>query len=104
IPAPPGVRAWSAETTIEVVTTTRGGRTLLAATMRTGVTHQIRAHLALLGHPVLGDRLYGGPTADVPDGRHALHAAAMTLPHPMDGHRLHLTCPPPPDMEALLQG
>ena len=103
IPAPPGARAWPAETTIEVLTT-HGRRTLLAATMRTGVTHQIRAHLALLGHPVLGDRVYGSPTPELPEGRHALHAAAIALPHPADGHPLRLTCPSPPDMEAVLQG
>src|SRR5262245_6686225 len=101
IPAPPGARAWPAETTIEVLTT-RGPRTLLAATLRTGVTHQIRAHLALLGHPVLGDRLYGSPAAELPDGRHALHAATIELPHPADGHHIRLTCPLPPDLEALL--
>src|SRR5262249_58460027 len=99
LPAPPGARAWPAETTIEVLTT-RGPRTLLAATMRTGVTHQIRAHLALLGHPVLGDRLYGSPAAELPDGRHALHAATIELPHPADGHHIRLTCPLPPHLQA----
>jgi 23S rRNA pseudouridine1911/1915/1917 synthase len=101
IPAPPGARAWPAETTMEVVTT-RGGRTLLAATMRTGVTHQIRAHLALLGHPVLGDAIYGTPAGELPPGRHALHAAAITLPHPADGHPLRLTSSLPADIEALI--
>ena len=42
-----------------------GGRTLVEATLRTGVTHQVRVHLALLGYPVLGDALYGGPEADL---------------------------------------
>ena len=101
IPAPSGARAWAAETTFEILTT-HGPRTLLAATMRTGVTHQIRAHLALLGHPVLGDAIYGTPAGELPPGRHALHAAAITLPHPADGHPLRLTSALPPDIEALV--
>jgi 23S rRNA pseudouridine1911/1915/1917 synthase len=101
IPALPGGRGWPAETTIEVVAT-RAGRTLLVATMRSGVTHQVRVHLALLGHPVLGDALYGSPGAELPHGRHALHATAITLPHPADGHLLRLACPLPPDLQALV--
>ena len=101
MPAAPGGRAWPAETRVEVVAT-HAGRTLVAATMRSGVTHQVRVHLALLGHPVLGDALYGGPAAELSRGRHALHATAITLPHPADGHLLRLTCPFPPDLQALV--
>ena len=45
--------------------------------VRTGVTHQVRIHLALLGCPVLGDALYGGPEAELAPARHALHACAL---------------------------
>jgi 23S rRNA pseudouridine1911/1915/1917 synthase len=101
VPAPPGTRAWRAETRVAVVARGRQ-HALVAATIRTGVTHQVRAHLAVAGHPVLNDRLYGGPlTATLAPGRHALHATALTLPHPTERRRLALTCPLPPDLAAL---
>lgn len=102
IAAPPGARAWPAATTVESVTTL-AGRALVAATIRTGVTHQVRVHLALLGHPVLGDLLYGGPPATLPPGRHALHATELSLPHPADGRRLVLRSALPVELEALLR-
>lgn len=102
IPAPPGARAWDAATEVEVVAT-REDRALVAATIRSGVTHQVRVHLALLGHPVLGDTLYGGAPAGLPAGRHALHAAGLRLPHPADGRPLALESPLPADLEALLE-
>jgi 23S rRNA pseudouridine1911/1915/1917 synthase len=103
IPAPAGARAWAAETLIEVVVA-RGERALVAATIRTGVTHQVRVHLALLGHPVLGDLLYGGPPVALAPGRHALHATELTLPHPSDGRRLALRSALPAELETLLDG
>ena len=60
--------------------------------------HQVRAHLALLGHPILGDALYGGRSVDLAPGRHALHAAALELPTPY----LHVVAPLPDDLSALL--
>jgi 23S rRNA pseudouridine1911/1915/1917 synthase len=102
IPAPPGTRAWPAATTVEAVTI-RHGRALVAATIHTGVTHQVRVHLALLGHPVLGDLLYGGPPAGLPPGRYALHATELALPHPADGRRLTLRSPLPVELQALLE-
>lgn len=76
IPASPGLRAWPAHTDA-VLLSARGGRALVEATLRTGVTHQVRVHLALLGCPVVGDALYGGPVGDLPPARHALHACAL---------------------------
>jgi 23S rRNA pseudouridine1911/1915/1917 synthase len=71
-----GLRAWPART--EIARLRAGnGCALVAATLRTGVTHQVRVHLALVGCPVLGDALYGGPSAGLPATRHALHASAL---------------------------
>ncbi|HEY8347569.1 MAG TPA: RluA family pseudouridine synthase [Symbiobacteriaceae bacterium] len=68
--------------------------------LETGRTHQIRVHMAHLGHPLLGDRLYG-------DGRmaprQALHAASLVFVHPVTGERLAFTSPLPPDLVALEQ-
>lgn len=101
IPAAGTLRAWAACT--EVTVRTPGARrSLVVATMRSGVTHQIRAHLAAIGHPVVGDALYDGPTAPLPIGRHALHAAALEFPHPVTGERLRVESPLPADLAALL--
>src|SRR5581483_3838503 len=72
--AHPGERAWPAVTEVETLAVV-GDSALVRARMRTGVMHQIRAHLALLGHPVLGDAVYGGPPAPLAPGRPAPHAA-----------------------------
>jgi 23S rRNA pseudouridine1911/1915/1917 synthase len=68
--------------------------------LETGRTHQIRVHLAHLGHPVLGDPSYGGPAVDVL-GRHALHAFRLRFAHPSSGEPLVLEAPLPPDLAAL---
>jgi 23S rRNA pseudouridine1911/1915/1917 synthase len=79
----------------------RGPELALAAVWpRTGRTHQIRAHLAALGAPIAGDRLYGGPPRlqgqDV--GRSLLHAHLLVLPHPRTGDPLRLVAPLPADL------
>jgi 23S rRNA pseudouridine1911/1915/1917 synthase len=101
VPATGTTRAWPAETAVATLGV-GGGRTLLEVTIRTGVTHQVRAHLAYLGHPVLGDVLYGGHPAGLPAGRHALHASRLQLRHPGDGHLLTLESPLPDDLGALM--
>jgi 23S rRNA pseudouridine1911/1915/1917 synthase len=59
-------------------------RTLVELVLETGVTHQARVHMAVLGHPIVGDSLYGGP----PHSRLLLHAAELGLEHPVTGERM----------------
>jgi 23S rRNA pseudouridine1911/1915/1917 synthase len=99
--AAPGLRAWPAESRVEVLAA-RADRSVVRVAIRTGVTHQVRVHLTLLGHPVVGDRIYGGPDAGLPLRRHALHAATLTFPHPEDGRRITIEAPVPPDLAALI--
>jgi 23S rRNA pseudouridine1911/1915/1917 synthase len=78
----------------------------LEVKLETGRTHQIRVHLASLGHPVAGDRVYGGRTAREPlpvafEGL-ALHAAELALVHPVTQSRLEFASPLPPRMVRLL--
>lgn len=77
----------------------RDGCMLLRVVPRTGRTHQIRVHFAALGHPLLGDALYGGDTALL--ARPALHAAAADLVQPVTGQPLHITAPVPEDLRAF---
>lgn len=71
------------------------GVTMLEVRLETGRTHQIRVHMAHLGHPLLGDELYGGGGRP---GRQALHAASLTLAHPVSGELLCFSSPLPPDL------
>ena len=96
------LRAWPAETRI-TVRAADPDRSLVEAVIRTGVTHQVRAHLALRGHPVLNDALYGGPPEPrLAPGRFALHAVAIALPHPADGRPLVVEASLPLDVQTLL--
>lgn len=70
------------------------------ATPLTGRTHQLRVHFASIGHPILGDDLYG--QADPRIRRQALHAYSLTFPHPYDGTPFIVTAPMPDDMKILL--
>jgi 23S rRNA pseudouridine1911/1915/1917 synthase len=84
------------------------GYTLIACRLETGRTHQIRIHLAELGHPVCGDKVYGrdlgaGPrTDDSGAPRLALHAAELGFRHPATGGELRWEMPLPADLAALL--
>ena len=77
----------------------RDGYTLLRVLPRTGRTHQIRVHFAALGHPLLGDALYGGDASLL--ARPALHSAAADLTQPVTGQPLHITAPVPEDLRAF---
>lgn len=80
----------------------RGSATLLEATLATGRTHQIRVHLAHIGHPVVGDKTYGrGLTILI--NRQALHAQTLGFIHPSKKEYMEFVAPLPEDMEKLLQ-
>lgn len=74
--------------------------TLLRVTLETGRTHQIRAHLAAIGCPVLGDRDYGVPWPGL--DRQFLHARRIAFAHPADGRRVELHSDLPADLAATL--
>ena len=75
--------------------------TLVEITLHTGRTHQIRVHLTHIGHPITGDHLYGGDAPELME-RQALHAAKMSLKHPMTGETLNIEAPLPDDMKKCL--
>ena len=88
------------------------GHARLEVALETGRTHQIRVHLAHLGHPIVGDATYGrqrraAGAASTPDAvaafpRQALHARRLSLAHPISDHALVLESALPPDMQALV--
>jgi tRNA pseudouridine32 synthase/23S rRNA pseudouridine746 synthase len=61
----------------------------------TGRSHQLRVHMAALGHPILGDELYAPADVLARSPRLLLHAAELSLPHPRDGAVMHFACPAP---------
>ena len=76
----------------------------LECRLETGRTHQIRVHLAAIGHPVVGDAAYGGVRTGVDSPRPFLHAAALELTHPVTGEEMTFTSPMPDDLVAVLAG
>lgn len=89
--------------------------TLVRVQLESGRTHQIRVHLAHIGFPIVGDRVYGGRVRMPPDcsehlaqvlrrfRRQALHAARLGLIHPVSGERMQWTAPVPEDMRELIE-
>jgi 23S rRNA pseudouridine1911/1915/1917 synthase len=89
--------------------------TLLNVQIKTGRTHQIRVHMAHIGHPVVGDATYGGGRENsVRDphakqkiralGRHFLHSAHLAFTHPRTGERLEFISPLPTELAGFLKG
>jgi len=78
-----------------------GNYSLVEVRIFTGVLHQVRAHLAAIGAPIVGDTLYGGEPA--PElKRFFLHAATLTVPHPKTRQRLTVSSPLPAELAAML--
>lgn len=89
-----------AETSFHVLETFTDD-TLVKVSIKTGRTHQIRAHANALGHPVLGDLLYHAPATCIIN-RPALHAYSLSFQHPVTGGNLSFTAAPPQDfLEAI---
>jgi len=86
------------------------GVTLAHVAIATGRTHQIRVHLSAIGHPIVGDTLYGGTrrhvAADVRPvlklERPFLHATRLVFTHPSDGRRMEFSAPLPADLQQIL--
>ena len=76
--------------------------TLVEVRPQTGRMHQIRVHLASIGHPVLGDSIYGEAPGDPALGRAMLHAAVLGFVHPTTGEYAEYRAPLPPDMERAV--
>jgi 23S rRNA pseudouridine1911/1915/1917 synthase len=105
-------RARRARTAVTRVTAARHfkGLSLLHVALATGRTHQIRVHLSSIGHPIVGDAMYGGMRRRLPGDLRALahlerpflHAARLVFAHPSDGRRVEFTAPLPADLEKVL--
>ena len=85
------------------------GFTFIKCRLETGRTHQIRVHMASLGHSLLGDEVYGGDktkfgqtTKSLISGQ-CLHAGELVLTHPRTNELMRFTCPMPENMTALLE-
>ena len=79
----------------------RDAYSLVEVTPSTGRTHQIRVHFAALGHPLVGDRVYGRPSAVL--RRQFLHAHRLAFRHPVDGRLLEFESPLPEDLKEALE-
>ena len=78
------------------------GRTLVRLRLETGRTHQIRVHMAAIGHPIAGDFLYGSELACLP-GRFALHSARIALVQPLTGMQIVRESPLPEALRRLME-
>ena len=79
------------------------GVTHLRCRLETGRTHQIRVHMAHIGHPILGDTVYGAKKPVPGLTGQCLHAAGLRFVHPRTGEPVELHCPLPPEFTAMLQ-
>ena len=79
------------------------GVTHLRCRLETGRTHQIRVHLAYIGHPILGDTVYGNKKPVPGLTGQCLHATGLRFLHPRTGRPVELTCPRPEEFERMLE-
>ncbi|HWD54391.1 MAG TPA: RluA family pseudouridine synthase [Acidimicrobiales bacterium] len=100
------VRGKPARTSYQVVerrgTDTPAPTTLLELALQSGRTHQVRVHMAAIGHPVVGDARYGRPDRSLGAGRFFLHAFQLAFDHPATGTRRTFSSPLPVDLRAYL--
>lgn len=92
----------------EAITTFRvaerfGDYTVVECKLLTGRTHQIRVHMAYIGHPVVGDPKYGPERMPFSISGQALHSAELTIAHPITGNIMTFTAPLPEDMEGIIK-
>ena len=80
-----------------------GNYTLVQCRLETGRTHQIRVHMAYIGHPVVNDPLYGYKRDAFPIEGQALHSCALDLVHPITKQAMHFEAPWPDDFKAVVQ-
>lgn len=92
----PAVTHW------EVVRRYRG-YTHIRCRLETGRTHQIRVHMAHIGHPILGDMVYGRKKPELGQDTQCLHAGALCFTHPRDGRPVMVLAPLPPYFEEVLE-
>ena len=96
------VRHWQALTRFKRICR-RGGLSLVEVEMATGVTHQIRVHLAAMGHPIVADALYGQAGSETFGlNRHFLQARALEFRHPKDGRRIKVEAELPKELQQVL--
>ena len=79
------------------------GYTHICCRLETGRTHQIRVHMAYIGHPILGDTVYGHKKKELGQDTQCLHARQLVFLHPRTGQPVTVTCPLPDYFEGVLQ-
>ena len=97
----PGIEAGRPAITEFSVRARRGSYALVDVKLVTGVLHQVRAHLAAVGAPIVGDSLYGG-AAEPGLNRFFLHAVSLGVHHPVTGEFIRVESPLPPDLARVL--
>jgi 23S rRNA pseudouridine1911/1915/1917 synthase len=96
------LRSWHALTRFRKLANS-GLMSLLEISIETGVTHQIRVHLAAIGHPIVGDSLYASERDPTELGRHFLHACRLEFFHPASGLRIDVGSPLPSELSNFLK-
>ena len=103
-PGKDGQKTWQALTRFRTLSVS-GKFSFLAIEMESGVMHQIRAHLAAIGHPIVADPVYGPRNADAFGlERHFLHASGLEFTHPVESGTVNIERRLPPELEAVLVG